>query len=459
MDPYAVPLASPQRSSPSAPPTRVRWHIVALLMAFAALCHFNRISISVAGNERIMQQYSISETQMGMVYSSYLFIYTLCMLPGGWLIDRWGPKRALLLLGIGSAVLVPLTGASSLFASANVLLALCVVRGFLGAISAPMHPAAARAVSFWMPYGARGAANGLVTGAAVAGIASTYFVFGALMDAVGWPAAFAISGAVTLLLALVWAAYAADHPAQHSHANTAEQQLATARPAYDSRESGSEPANVAPPGSPAPTALTDQPGDYYQNLSLFAKPSLIILTISYAAYSYFQYLFFYWMQYYFDKVLNLGKDDGRLYATLPLIAMAVGMIVGGPLADYFETRWGARRGRALVPMIGMLASSVLLVAGILEGQPVWAVVTCFSLAMGTLGASEAPFWVTGVQLGGRRGGLSGAFLNTIGNAGGILAPIVTPLFSNYFGWQAGLGLASGVCLIGAVLWLWIDPEA
>jgi dipeptide/tripeptide permease len=53
--------------------------------------------------------------------------------------------------------------------------------------------------------------------------------------------------------------------------------------------------------------------------------------------------------------------------------------------------------------------------------------------------------------------MSAAILNTGGNAGGILAPIVTPLFSGYFGWQAGLGVASVICLFGAALWRWIDP--
>ena len=45
-----------------------------------------------------------------------------------------------------------------------------------------------------------------------------------------------------------------------------------------------------------------------------------------------------------------------------------------------------------------------------------------------------------------------------GNAGGLLAPVLTPLISQHFGWQAGLGLACGVCLVGAVLWFWVDAS-
>jgi predicted outer membrane lipoprotein len=42
---------------------------------------------------------------------------------------------------------------------------------------------------------------------------------------------------------------------------------------------------------------------------------------------------------------------------------------------------------------------------------------------------------------------------------GLLAPIVTPLFSSYFGWRGGLALASVFSVLGALLWFWIEPPA
>lgn len=420
------------------PATNVRWRILAMLMGFAALGHFNRISISVAATERIMDDYSISEVQMGYVYSTYLVIYTLCMTPGGWFIDRWGPRRALLGLGIGSSVLVAATGLTSYLPAAWLLIGLLAVRGPLGAVSVPLHPGAARAVSFWFPQRERGLANGLVTGAAVFGIAATYYVFGFLMDRLGWPQAFFLSSAVTLLLALLWAATSADRPHKSSETSAEERERIAAGP---------------------PTERADTVGGAARGAAiatLLRNRSFVLLTLSYAALSYFQYLFFYWTQYYFDKVLKLGTADGRLYATITLGAMAVGMLLGGGLLDFSQTHLGGRRGRALVPAIGMVCSGALLLLGI-SGLPAVGVVTCFALAMGALGASEASFWVTGIELGGSRGGLSAAVLNTVGNAGGLLAPVVTPLFSVYFGWQTGLAIASVICSVGAVCWIWIDP--
>lgn len=434
--------------SPPAQATYVRWGILLLLMAFAGLCHFNRISISVAGTEHIMEDYDLTDDQMGMVYSSYLFVYTLCMVPGGWLIDRIGPKRSLLLLGYGSAILVPMTGLTSYASAGTILLALCAVRALLGVVSAPMHPGAARAVSFWMPVYGRGAANGLVTGAAVAGIAATYYVFGKLMDLVGWPAAFVVAGGVTLLLALVWQLYATDHPGQHRGANERERELI-------------EPIAGNPFAPRAPGVASDPSGLW----ALFRNRSLVMLTLSYAAYSYVQYLFFYWTQHYFDKVLQFDTDTSRLYTTIVMIGMAVGMIGGGGLGDRAIARFGRRWGRALAPMAGMTASTVLLILAVLSTREA-VVVGCFTLAMAALGASESSFWVTGIELGRHNGGLSGAFLNAGGNLGGIPAPYLTPLISGFVsarlgeqaGWGVGLVLAGLLCLVGAVLWCWVTPD-
>jgi dipeptide/tripeptide permease len=77
--------------------------------------------------------------------------------------------------------------------------------------------------------------------------------------------------------------------------------------------------------------------------------------------------------------------------------------------------------------------------------------------MGTLGMCEGPFWTTAVDLGGSRGGLAGAILNTGGNITGMLAPFATPLIAQYFSWQVGIEVACLFCGIGAVLWFWIAP--
>src|SRR5881392_3168723 len=82
----------PPIDSARSQPTPVRWRIVALLMALCFISHLNRISMAVAGDERIMKQFSIAPEKMGAIYSAFLLVYTLCMIPGGFFIDRFGAR-------------------------------------------------------------------------------------------------------------------------------------------------------------------------------------------------------------------------------------------------------------------------------------------------------------------------------------------------------------------------------
>jgi MFS family permease len=426
------PAGRPQR------PGRDRWAIVGLLMAFALIGHFNRLSISAAGDARIMAQYGISPTRMGLVYSAFLFTYTLFMIPGGWLLDHFGARAALMTVGFGSAAFVALTGVVGLGVTdvGRLVAALIVVRGLMGIVSAPLHPACARAVGSWVEPGGRSRANGLVTGAALVGIAVAPAGFGALIARFDWPVAFLLAGLATAGLTLVWAAYATDRPEPHPSAD---------RGGWDRIARG---ATVRASGAGA--------GYGAGWLALLRNRSLILLTLSYAAVGYFQYLFFYWMTYYFQSVLSLHGGASRSYAAVPPLAMAVGMPLGGWVSDRVERVLGPRLGRRVVPMTGMSAGAVFLVLGVVAREPVW-VVAWFALAMGAVGAAEGPFWATAIALGGKRGGSSAALFNTGGNAGGILAPILTPWVGERLGWTWAIGLGGLVCLSGVALWLGIDP--
>jgi hypothetical protein len=253
------------------------------------------------------------------------------------------------------------------------------------------------------------------------------------MDRLGWPTAFVVAAAVTGLVAAAWAGYAASGPSRHRGVNESERRLIEAEV----------------PGRPVRRRSSGVPP--------WKRRSVILLTLSYAAVGYFQYLFFYWMQYYFDKVLGLGKDDGRLYATVPAVAMAVGMAAGGWLTDRAQERFGPRRGRIAVTMSGMMLSAALLGVGVLCRDPFW-IVTFFSLALASLGACEGAFWTTAIDLGGDRAGVSAAIVNTGGNAGGALAPWLTPRISLVFGWHGALVVACIFCFVGAILWAWVDPD-
>src|SRR5262249_10181339 len=130
----------------------------------------------------------------------------------------------------------------------------------------------------------------------------------------------------------------------------------------------------------------------------------------------------------------------------------VAMPLGGILSDRLVRRWGYRAGRMSVPIFGMLASAGLLYAATLAQQtPV--VVTVFFLAHAAIGLCEAPTWVAGLEIGGSDCGTSAAIVNTGGNLGGLLAPVVTPYVASAYGWNAGFIVASIVCVVGVLQWL------
>jgi ACS family glucarate transporter-like MFS transporter len=441
-------VARLEEASPAVPsrPTGVRWRILTLLLAFSFLSWFNRISMPVAYDERIRFDLDISEQQIGWVYSALLFAYMLCMTPGGWFVDRRGARLSLAVMGLGSGLLVAATGGVGLLAlsAGATVAALLAVRAALGVFTAPIYPASGHAIARWLPARQRAGANGAVMGAALLGIAFCYYAFGTLIDWGGWPTAFLATGTVTGLVALLWVLYARDRPAQHPGVNARELDWIGA-------------GDFAPP-HPEPGRAESTATDRGAWRALLTNRSLVLLTVSYAAVGYFEYLFFFWMHYYFDEKLHLGKDTSRLYATILYLAMAAGMFAGGWLADRLSRSWGRRGGRATVVVGGMLLGAALLGLGLLASAPEW-IVVWFGLAMAAVGATEGPFWATALELGGRHGATAAGIFNTGGNAGGVLAPVVTPAVSAAWGWPWGIGLGSLVCVAGVCLWGWIDPGA
>ena len=286
--------------------------------------------------------------------------------------------------------------------------------------------------------------NGLIMAAALVGIAGSFHIFGFLLDRFRWPMAFAITGSFTAILAGLWTWYGKNHPGQHSHVNPAEERLIQ----------GNEPRPIETGFTAAPASETGIAAR--ARIPLWRNRSLIFLTLSYAAVGYFEYLFYFWIHYYFEDVLHLGKEKSRWFATISNLSMAVGMAAGGWISDRLQRRFGYRLGRALVPVGGMLAGAGLLGLGLLAEEPNW-IVVWFALAMAAVGASEGPFWATAIDLGGKNAATSAGIFNTGGNVGGAIAPILTPIVSKSWGWGWGIGLGSFVCLAGVCFWFWIDP--
>jgi MFS transporter, ACS family, D-galactonate transporter len=398
---------------------RVCWAIVLLLMAFAGLAHFNRIAISVAGAEVFIAPGGISETRMGWVYTAFLIVYTLGMIPCGWFIDRIGPVRALTILGLGMGTFAGLTGVLGWVAHTPLQLwiGLLAIRSVAGLWNAPLHPGAAHVVADVMPPRRRVTANGMVTAGALIGIAFCYPVFGLLIDRLTWPWAFFVSGAALAGFGVVW----------HLTAS----RLA---PAHE---------------TPSKQAAVDW--------SILKRRELWLISLSYTAFGYFQYLFFYWMDYYFKDVLHVAKVDARNDSFWITLAQGAGMILGGLCTDSV-CRWiGVVPGRRVIVMTGMGVGAVgALVAVSVPSES--HILLALAVSMGALGMCEGVFWTTATDMGGRNRGLVAAFMNAFGNAGGLVSPTLTPILArSSLGWPGAIAVACAIVAAGGFVWCWITP--
>src|SRR5438309_976529 len=94
-------MAQPQAAAPSSPapsyPTHVRYVVLSLTVAAYMITYMDRVVISSAAP--VMQkELGLSLVMMGWILSSFRWGYALFQIPGGWLGDRIGPRRALSLI-------------------------------------------------------------------------------------------------------------------------------------------------------------------------------------------------------------------------------------------------------------------------------------------------------------------------------------------------------------------------
>ena len=424
-----------------------RWRIIVLLMGYAALGHFNRLSITVAGDELFIPKLGISEPRMGWVYTTLLIVYTLAMLPAGWLIDRIGSGRALTLFGVTMGGFAVLTGVQGwLFSSPHSLwVSLLVIRGLAGLCNAPLHPGAAHVVSDVMPASQRAYANGLITAGAVVGIACCYPAFGWLMDTFSWQTAFVAGGLALMAYSVLWR-------------GLAEPALPHTRPARTASASAPDSAAdlLAEGKSTSSDEETTSPEAPRRPWSLIKSRDLWLLTLSYAAYGYFQYLFFYWMSFYFKDELKIPPVDARWASFWITLGMGAGMAFGGRITDSASSRLGLVRGRRAVVLTGMGLGAIFGIVA-MNVESFVAISVCMGIAMAVVGMCEGVFWTTATDIGGQCRGLSGAFMNTGGNIGGLISPVLSPVMADSLGWPTSIAIACVISGIGGTVWLLITP--
>lgn len=411
----------------------VRWRIFAIIFLLTMVNLIDRVSLSIA-MPTIAKEFSLSPSMQGLILSSFFWAYALLQVPGGWLIDRFGPRRVItwstglwgtfqVLAGLATG------GASMLFA-----------RVALGAAEAPLFPSGGKLISLWLAPSerSRGAVmmdSGSPLGVALGGLIIAYLI--AVLDS--WRLAFVIAGIATLALAWIAWRYLRDDPSTHPQVNA--QELARINAG---RETPAAKASLAP----------------VKGLGIAGR-SLAGLLIGRSSWAMVYFGLLTWGPSYLAQARGFDIKGIGAATFAIFICGALGSLAGGFLCDGL-IRKGVRRGLAvkgLLTFSGLVALAALLLLPTLS-NPFGAVgllaMTAFFLMWGSL------YWSFPALLAApARVGLIGGVMNLAGSVGGIFVPILVGVILQFFGGFGAVLAFFAVCaalFVMATLFISLDGK-
>jgi ACS family glucarate transporter-like MFS transporter len=408
----------------------VRWSLMFCLLApITFVMSLDRTAIAVAA-PTIQHEYNFSLFEMSVILTSFSWTYALLQVPGGWLAERFGPRR---MLFWANSLWSVLTAATPLGFNLTSFVGL---RALLGVGQAADWPSSIVAIRRWFPLRERGKGNsillgGLYLGPIVAAPATTWVI-----AAFGWRWAFYSYGALGILLGIAWWAFFRDHPVQHPSITPEEVALI-----------GEDIDRRAPPVPPGAFARC------------LGEVQFWAIGVQYFFLVMIQSFYGTWLPTYLVTARHLSLKAMGIYASLPWVAMFGSVFITGAVADLILRRtqsvWATR-----VPLAigGFVVSAVALMAGAeAPSVPLMLALLCLSLA--SVGVTQVSIWPSTQDLGRGATGLVSGWTNFWGNAAGVVGPMLMAALVKWTGSWSGamIGIAlSGVA--GAVLWLFVHPQ-
>ncbi len=407
------------------PPTRARHVVLGFVLGLTAIAYLDRVCIAVAA-PAMKADLGLSDAQMGYVFSAFTLAYALFEVPSGWLADRFGPRLMLTRIVVWWSILTAATGLSRGF------LSLFLLRLLFGMGEAGAFPGTARAFAHWLPARERGRAFGLAVMSGVLCGAVTQPLVVALLQVISWRHLFAIFGLVGIVWAVAFYIWFRDDPRRHRGVNGEEIRII-----------GQDPPQ---PHGPIPWG------------AMLRSRTLLALCLMYMSAIYGWYFYLTWLPTYLLRARGFGMRQVGWLAALPYLGLGAGVLSGGFISDRLSRRWPSRRARRLPGLIGLPLAAATIVGSVATHDPIAS--TLLLAAAAGLGAlAVAPAWVVCLEIGGRNAGVISGAMNTFGNLGGALSPLVVGLWLEAGGsWDAPLLSLAGFYLLAAVCWLAIDPE-
>ena len=399
--------------------------IYAFLFTLTLINYIDRVSLSVA-SKVLKEEFNISPVAMGYLFSSFVWLYFIALIPMGYLVGRYGPKKV---NGYGIGVWSVATACTALSTG---FISLLSCRLIMGAGEATTYPAGARVIREWMPLKERGMATAVFHSGSLVGPAVGAIGFGWLITAFGWRIAFLVAAALGFVWLAAWLKWYS-HPSKAPWLSAEEREEITGHGASSQAQSA------------AIRAL---------GLSGLARSwTMWAIALSHGCAVYATYFFLTWLPSYLQAEKGLTVMSSGIYTAIPYIGAAVLAIVIGRLSDRVVRPEMAESGqRRVVVASVLLASSVIFLVPALDST--WAILLVITLSLATCASAVSLnlSLVNDLVRAEDDVGTAAGFITAVGNLFGLLAPIVTGYVVAGTGRFAPAFVVVGVLLVvGAML--------
>jgi MFS family permease len=399
--------------------------VLAVLCLMYLVLYVDRVNIATLA-PKMTTDLGLTNTQFGFAVSAFSYPYAFIQLFGGWISDRLGAKRMLLICG---ALVV---GATMLTGFVGGLASLVAVRVALGFGEGFAFPTATRAMATWLPRERWGFAQGVTHAASRVANALTPPIIVAILAYMSWRGAFVVLGLLSLTWVVLWFWIASDDPRTHPGVTV------------------SERAHL--PDASRVTARKDVP--WWR----LARRMVPVTAVDFC-YGWTLWVFLTWLPTYFLKNFHLDLAHSALFASGVLLGGVAGDTVGGLLSDLIYRRTGSlEKARSRLISVGMLGAFIFLLPVVVT-QNLAIIAVSLSAACFFVELVVAPIWAVPMDIAPRYAGTASGMMNFGFGIAGILSPLVFGGLLDLTGtWTAPFCASIALLFVGAVLALWMKPS-
>jgi MFS family permease len=400
--------------------------IYVFLFTLTLINYIDRVSLSVASHA-LKEEFDISPVAMGYLFSSFVWLYFIALIPMGYLVGRFGPKTVNSYgIGVWSIATVCTAFTTGFFS-------LISCRLIMGAGEATTYPAGARVVRDWMPVKERGMATAVFHSGSLVGPAVGAIGFGWLITSFGWRVAFLVAGAIGFVWLAAWLKWYA-HPSKAPWLSSAELAEITAH--ADSTQTSRAP---------------ELPAIGFKGL--VRSRTMWAIGLSHGCAVYATYFFLTWLPTYLQTEKGLTVMNSSIYTAVPYLGAAILAIVIGRFSDVVVNPKAAAAGkRRFVVGAALLSSAVIFLVPALSST--WAILLVITLSLATCASAVSLnlSLVNDLVRSSADVGTAAGFITAVGNFFGLMAPIATGyLVANTGGFAAAFTVVGALLVLGSVL--------